>query len=268
LLGGFLCYLIYMYYEETTLNKIVAIARSASDIILKYYSNLPETMNKQDGSPVTIADQESEQLIEAGLRKLTPDIPVVGEELVADGRVPDIAGGQYWCVDPIDGTSGFLKHNDMFCICIALIKDNYPVFGLIHSPTQNATWLGSKHGAYKLAGGENIPLSVQLVGQDKIAITSPTPSKKMIRFLSNYQITEHRYQGSALKFCLLAENKAHFYPRLSPSSEWDTAAGQAILEAAGGHMYDMQGKRFSYQGNNFKNESFIASNDANTFAPS
>jgi len=247
---------------------VAAIARRAGDAILKFYRRDAMTRIKADDSPVTAADDAAERLIVPALRALTPEIPVVSEEAAAEGRVPEIRGaanpgGRFWLVDPLDGTKEFIAGKDDFTVNVALIEDGRPVLGVVHVPALDLTYVGvapdlatRQRGA---AGPRRIAARLRPAdGAIVLASRSHGDAAALDAFLADESVRARRTAGSALKFCLLAEGVADLYPRLGRTMEWDTAAGQAVLAAAGGSVATLDGAPLRYGKPGFENPHFVA----------
>ncbi len=239
------------------------LAVLAGQKIMEVYQ-LPDfssvTEAKSDQSPLTMADKASHQVIMQGLTGHYPHIPVWSEE----GRdVPFEERrhwGQFWLVDPLDGTKEFLKRNGEFTVNIALIEGGRPVLGVIYVPVTGLLYFGgSGRGAFtQLPGQTPLPIRVSGDSPTRIAVGSRSHSSpEEAALLNEYRVTEHIAIGSSLKFCLIAEGKANFYYRSGPTMEWDTAAGQAIVEAAGGRVTDKNGNFLVYNKLSPLNSSFI-----------
>ncbi len=238
------------------------IAKRAGAEILRHYAGEFAVTRKADDSPVTVADGAAEAIILEGLRRLTPDIPVVAEEEIAAGAVPDIAGGRFWLVDPLDGTKEFVKRNGEFTVNIGLVIGDQPVLGVIHVPVAGTSFGGAgPDSAFREdREGASAPIACRQAPADGItAIASRShPSPRLDALLQNYRVSEIKRSGSAVKFCILAAGEADLYPRFGRTMEWDTAAGHAIVEAAGGSMTELDGSRFRYGKSGFENPGFIA----------
>jgi 3'(2'), 5'-bisphosphate nucleotidase len=250
--------------------ELARIAHAAGRLILSHYGRPAGVKTKADESPVTTADEEAEALIEAALEKFAPGVPVIAEEAVAKGRVPK-AGRRFFLVDPLDGTKEFLKKNGEFTVNIALIQDGRAVCGVVLAPAKARAFIGEgAKGAFELPAPEtaaldwtNIkPIHARAVPQEGIvALVSRTHRDwKTEEYLASYKIAEFNAAGSSLKFGLIAAGEADLYPRHGPTMEWDTAAGQAVLEAAGGTVTTLDGARLMYGKTDvgFRNPSFIA----------
>jgi 3'(2'), 5'-bisphosphate nucleotidase len=237
--------------------KLEDIAITAGNAIMQFRSDGFNKEQKNDGSPVTEADLAADQIINDGLPALAPSIPAITEETFSlqNDQYPE----QYWCVDPLDGTKGFINGGKDFTVNIALIDQRYPVLGVIYAPAMGVLWGGADGRAWKRSAppsptmtlqqmGEAKPITVrdaQLVKPDVVA-TKAHRSPQLERWIQTIDAGDTIAVGSSLKFCTIAEGDADLYPRMGPTMEWDTAAGQAILEAAGGQMVNPEGNRFSY----------------------
>ncbi len=224
---------------------------------------------KADQSPVTDADHAAEAVILAGLRSLTPNRPVVAEEEMAAGRVPKLDGGPFWLVDPLDGTKEFIKRNGEFTVNIALVEGGKPLLGIVLAPATDTLWRGAAGlGADKSEKGSAFTAittrSVPAEGLVACASRSHAVYSDLdIWFRNNgLKVTGRIQAGSSLKFCLIAEGKADIYPRFGPTNEWDTAAGQGVLEAAGGEVVTVDGAPLTYGKAGFGNPHFIARSKA------
>ena len=245
---------------------VIAIARDAAAAIIDIYESGFDVTHKADASPLTQADLAAHHCIVAGLQRLTPDIPVLSEE---SAHLVDAATrrswGRLWLVDPLDGTREFVKRNGEFTVNIALIDEGVAVFGVIQAPVTGVLWHGTPgHGAFRCDGdGERrirarAPASAPL----KVAASRSHRDARTEALMARMGEVEPVGLGSSLKFCRLAEGAMDVYPRFGPTSEWDTGAGQAILEAAGGAVLDPQGRPFRYnQRATVLNGDFIALGD-------
>jgi len=229
------------------------IALDAGAEIMRLYANGFAVETKSDASPVTEADRAAEAIILKGLATLAPDIPVIAEEEAAAGRLPDI-GQRFFLVDPLDGTREFISRNGEFTVNIALIEQGQPVAGVVYAPALGRLFWGQTgNGAFSadVTGGvigEARPIHVRKAPQDGLrAIGSRSHGAAETQaWLKPYNIRDFVSAGSSLKFCLLAAGEADLYPRLGRTMEWDTAAGHAVLNAAGGRMTRLDGTPFLY----------------------
>jgi 3'(2'), 5'-bisphosphate nucleotidase len=240
------------------------LARAAAREIMRIYAGDLGARTKADQSPVTDADHAAEAVIVAGLRALTPGLVVVAEEEMAAGHVPRLDGRPFWLVDPLDGTKEFIKRNGEFTVNIALIEQGKPTLGIVLAPAQDTLWRGDRElGADKSENGDFTAISTRgAPAGGLVACASRSHaiySDLDIWFRSNDLTVAERIQaGSSLKFCLIAEGRADIYPRFGPTNEWDTAAGQGVLEAAGGEVVTTDGRPLAYGKPNFSNPHFIA----------
>jgi 3'(2'), 5'-bisphosphate nucleotidase len=225
------------------------VALRAAAAIMTVYESAFTVEHKLDDSPLTQADLESQRIILEGLETLTPGVPVLAEESAEAPWALRRTWRELWVVDPLDGTREFVKRNDEFVINIALVIEHEPVLGLIAVPAQGIVYVGAQgQGAYRRhADGTRSAIRVALPAAPLRVVGSRShTSPQVTAYLAHSAAYELLGVGSALKFCLLAEGKADLYPRFGPTSEWDTAAGQALLEAAGGHVTRMDGHRLRY----------------------
>jgi len=251
---------------------IMEAAQQAGRAIMDIYRSAPQVHFKADRSPVTDADQASEAILIAALSKLMTDVPVVAEERTASGYVPEFTRS-FFLVDPLDGTKEFLKFNGEFAINVALVEDGRAVFGLIYAPDKAHCYVTLSPGAayrcsllpdpaVRASQAAFTPLSGQVnVSRPFKAIVSRSHLRpEAVSFLEKLGNPERAVLGSSLKFGVLARGDADVYPRFGPTSEWDTAAGQAILEAAGGCAVTLEGQplRYGKRDAGFTNPAFIA----------
>ncbi|HAA92653.1 MAG: 3'(2'),5'-bisphosphate nucleotidase [Rhodospirillaceae bacterium] len=241
---------------------LVTLADRAGDAVMEIYATDFEYKTKDDFSPVTEADLAAEAIILEELARLTPDIPAVAEEQMAAGNVPKLDGTHYWLVDPLDGTKEFLNRNDEFTVNIGLIEDDRPVLGVVYAPALETSYWGAVEvGAHRRTGNDVAPITVRTPPEEGITVVGSRRHGKggeMDTFLEPYEVNDTLAAGSSLKFCLVAEGKADIYPRFGPTCEWDTAAGHAVLEAAGGKVTNPDGSPFRYRKSDFLNSNFIA----------
>ena len=228
-------------------------AIEAGKAILDVYRSGCEVSHKLDLSPVTVADERAEVIILDHLSRDFPDIPVIAEESVAAGRIPEIGDAPFFLVDPLDGTREFIDHRDEFTVNIAYIVDGRPLAGIVYAPALGLAFTGQHRMAEKLVVDANfsitsrLPIAVRAVGDTMLALASRCHGNaRTDDFLADNAITACTTIGSSLKFCLLAEGKADVYPRFSRTMEWDTAAGDAVLRAAGGTTVTVDGLPLSY----------------------
>ncbi len=229
---------------------LLDLARSAGDAILQIYETDFAVQSKSDQSPLTAADMASHRIIDQGLRSLTPDIPILSEE---SSTVPFAERRQwqrYWLVDPLDGTKEFVKRNGEFTVNIALVEGHTPVLGVVHVPVKDLVYYGAKdRGAWrKAAHADAVPIRVCPQRRDPVQVAGSRShaGESLQNFLRRLGPHEIVSMGSSLKLCLVADGTADLYPRLGPTSEWDTGAAQAVVEAAGGRVTDTELHPLSY----------------------
>ena len=249
---------------DDLLPAIRALALEAGALILRYYEAGAVATAKADGSPVTAADRAAEALITPVLRRLLPGVPVVAEEAAAAGDVPTVdTAGRFWLVDPLDGTKEFVNRNGDFTVNIALIEAGSPRLGVVYAPVPGDLYTGLVGIEARLARPgepERVIRAREAPANGWIAVGSRNHYDPAAEgpVLAAYPVTERRSRGSSLKFGLVAEGAADIYARTGPTSEWDTAAGHAVLLAAGGRMETLEGGAFSYGKPGFRNPGFVA----------
>ena len=252
------------YPDPSALAKeLCALAHVAGREILKFYHGGFQVREKADTSPVTEADEAAEAIILAALRTLTPDIPIVAEEEAASGKVVEVGDKPFWLVDPLDGTKEFIAHRDEFTVNIALVVDGAPLVGVVYAPAQDVTYAAHGPGtAIVIAGAKPPrPISARAVPADgAVAVGSRSHGDrdKMQALLKSDRIASVIVSGSSIKFCLVAAATADIYPRYGHTFEWDTAAGHAVLAAAGGSVRTLDGNDLIYAKPKFFNPEFIA----------
>lgn len=247
---------------QVNIEALLKIAVQAGEAILKIYNQEEaiEVKVKADESPLTLADEASHQVIMQGLQTLYPEIPVLSEEGAAISPAERKMWEYYWCVDPLDGTKEFIRRNGEFTVNIALIHENHPVLGVIYVPVQEILYYGGfEMGAFKRTSDDiTTLLQVDARAAEWISVGSRShAAPEEAQILAHYPIVNSITAGSSLKFCLVAEGKAHIYYRHGPTMEWDTAAGQAVLEGAGGKITKPDGEPFLYNKENLLNGSFL-----------
>ena len=250
------------------LEGVITLAHAAGDAILPFWRAGVEVTAKADDSPVTAADLAAHHVLLDGLTALDPSIPVLSEE---DANIPrSIRAGwtRWWLVDPLDGTKEFISGSEEFTVNVALIEEGRVVFGVVSMPTSGRCYYGGAGlGAWRADGDVSVPISVRNTPPEGESLTvvasrrhSSPEQERLLAGLSEHlgelQLTS---VGSSLKFCLLAEGAADCYPRLAPTSQWDTAAAQGVLEGAGGVVLQLDGEPFSYPPReSLLNDSFLA----------
>jgi len=249
---------------DIEIQEIIKTANQAGMAILDIYHH-EELFNvvdyKSDDSPLTLADKKSHQILALKLMELFPDIPLLSEEGKSIPFEVRKEWAQFWLVDPLDGTKEFIKRNGEFTVNIALIKNDYPVLGVIHTPVTGITYYASTdRGAFKLENKKIIPLKGPAdKGNDLIGVRSRShASPEEEEVFNKFHVTDFISVGSSLKFCMVAEGKADLYYRHGPTMEWDTGAGQAIIEEAGCEMINLKTKeRFIYNKESLLNPGFL-----------
>ncbi|WP_395645042.1 3'(2'),5'-bisphosphate nucleotidase CysQ [Terricaulis sp.] len=243
--------------DRPSLDALIAIALDAGREIMRVREIGFEAMKKGDGSPVTIADQRAEAVIEKGLHALMPDVPMIGEEAVAEGRVPT-CGQRWWCVDPLDGTRDFVAGLSEFTVNIALIEDGFPVMGVVLLPVSGEMFAGEPgralKGVYDIHDGRALKPSAPIhaangkptEGWRVFASRRSGAGDATTRFLDAIGPHTRAAASSSLKFCRLAEGAADLYPRFGDVNEWDAAAGHAVLAAAGGDVMRLDATPLRY----------------------
>jgi 3'(2'), 5'-bisphosphate nucleotidase len=242
------------------LETLVRIARAAGAVVMRHYEAGCDTRVKADRSPVTDADEEAEKLILAELAAAFPGVPVVAEEEAAAGRIAKV-GARFFLVDPVDGTKEFVKRGGEFTVNIGEIVDGRPASGVVLAPAIGRLFVGAVgEGAFELAGDTARVIAARAPAADGlVAVSSRShPDAKTNELLKTLTIKGHTHAGSSLKFCLVAAGEADIYPRAGQTMEWDTAAGHAVLRAAGGTVTNWDGTPFLYGKPGFLNGPFIA----------
>lgn len=244
---------------------VIVIAREAAAAILQVYENAFEVESKSDSSPLTAADMAAHHIISDGLGRLTPDWPVLSEEAADIPWETRRHWGRYWLVDPLDGTREFVKRNGEFTVNIALIDQNISIFGVVLAPVGGALWHGVLgQSAYRRDGQTDVELRTRVPasGTLRVAASRSHRDARTEALLARIGDAETIGLGSSLKFCRIAEGSLDVYPRFSPTSEWDTAAAQCVLEAAGGAVLAPDGRAFRYnRRETLLNGDFIALGD-------
>jgi 3'(2'), 5'-bisphosphate nucleotidase len=235
---------------RSLIEPIVALAEDAGRAILEVYSTDFDVQEKADESPLTQADLASHRWIDAGLRSLAPDIPIISEE----SGLPDFSERsrwrRYWIIDPLDGTKEFVNRNGEFTVNIALVEDHRPVLGVVHVPVQDKTYVGCKGLGAERREKDREPVAIRVAeacaSPARIVGSRSHRGASLDRFLESVGDYDMVPMGSSLKFCVVAEGGADVYPRLGPTSEWDTAAAQAVVEQAGGKVVTLDGEPMQY----------------------
>ena len=243
------------------LDALILLIRDAGRVVMEVYDSDFDVEEKQDESPVTAADRLAEAVILDGLRQLTPGIPIVAEEAVSGGVVPDVSE-HFWLVDPVDGTKEFISRNGEFTVNIALISHGRPVLGLVLAPALSrlfhggeglGAWVENAQGTRAIRVRAVPDAGLTVVGSRRHGDQSAEEA-----LFAGRQVAERKSVGSSLKLCLVAEGGADVYPRFGRTMEWDIAAGDAVLRAAGGTVVTLDGKVLGYGKPGFDNPHFVA----------
>ena len=251
--------------NDELINSVKSIGVEAGSAIMDVYHTDYDIQIKTDNSPVTEADKKANTIIANKLNQLTPDIPILSEE----GRNIPFSEREnwtsFWLIDPLDGTKEFIKKNDEFTVNIALIENGKPIFGVVYAPALDLLYWGEVgEGAYKKSGDSaevKINILDELNSPVLVVGSRSHPSERMNAFMGQFKESQVRPMGSSLKVCLVADGSVHFYPRLGPTMEWDTAAAHAVLRAAKGEMIKYgTNEPLEYNKRNLLNPEFIAGN--------
>lgn len=256
--------------SSTLCNQLLDVTLVAGRVIMDHYHAGVDISLKDDKSPVTKADTDAEAIILEALGKIIPEVPVISEEAASDGWIPEV-GNRFFLVDPLDGTKEFIHHNDEFTVNIALIENNAPVMGIVYAPALSRMFFApSPHHAFELHLPCNQTIQFNKAFELKVrtppaqgltaAVSRSHIDPETLKFLEKFNIAERRSTGSSLKFCLIAAAEIDIYPRTGPTMEWDTAAGQAVLQGAGGSVTTQNGKPLAYGkgAQKYKNPAFTA----------
>ena len=247
-----------------------SLALTSGEVIMDVYnSNSFEVLLKSDDSPVTVADKKADEVISKGLKKYFPEVPVVTEEQV---KSHDLNASVFFIVDPLDGTKEFIKRRGDFTVNIALVVNGEPIRGIVYAPARQRLFYTDENGEAVEEMADFSVSKMGLIKKIKTAFSDNTAlkvvaskshrDKKTDEYISKYNYKELVSAGSSLKFCLIAAGEADLYPRFGPTMEWDTAAGQAVLSAAGGIVLQMENKQpLKYGKPNYKNPFFIATSE-------
>ncbi len=255
--------------DSRLLEAMIAAALEAGRAIHDIYASGFNVSHKADATPVTDADHAAEAIILAHLRRAAPGVPVVAEEEVAAGRAPEV-GREFFLVDPLDGTKEFVQRRGDFTVNIALTRSGVPVLGVVYAPANSQLFAGnvgtqqafrSEQPATSTARAPRGPIRVRPAPRAGLTVVASRShaTAETDTYLAQYEVAERVAVGSSLKFCLVASGTADLYPRLGPTMEWDTAAGHAVLAAAGGSVLALGGVPLRYGKPGFRNPWFIAS---------
>jgi 3'(2'), 5'-bisphosphate nucleotidase len=242
------------------LDAVTAIALTAGKAILAVARGRADVTTKSDGSPVTAADQASHDAIVGPLAAILPGVPVISEEAAAHAAVA--AGTRFWLVDPLDGTKEFIKQSGEYTVNIALIDGGRPVLGVVHAPALDLTFRGDMSGAERLrdSGSAVEPIVTREAPAEGVTVVASRDhgdTSKLSAFLEGRKVAAERGIGSSLKFCLVAAGEADLYPRFGRTMEWDTAAGHAVVLAAGGAVRTEEGADLTYGKPGYENPHFV-----------
>jgi 3'(2'), 5'-bisphosphate nucleotidase len=243
------------------LGELLPVIAEAGRVVMAIHATDFDVTIKGDDSPVTQADHCAEAVIFAGLKRLTPALPVVAEEAAAAGNIPDV-GACFWLVDPVDGTKEFVGRSGEFTVNIALVEHGVPVLGLVLAPALGRLfWGGRGLGAWVEEGGARRAIATRAVPPQGLTVVGSRwhgDDAAVDAFLAGRTIAARTTVGSSLKLCLVAEGAADVYPRFGRTMEWDIAAGDAVLRAAGGGVRDLGGAALRYGKPGFENPDFAA----------
>jgi 3'(2'), 5'-bisphosphate nucleotidase len=254
--------------DGAMVQSLIYTAQRAGGAIMAVFATDFSVRQKSDASPVTVADEAAEKIILADLAAIAPGVPVVAEEAVAAGKVPVIAE-RFFLVDPLDGTKEFISRRDEFTVNVALVENGEPVLGVVYAPARHELYWGDARGRKAGRIDADPDGTMPSLGNAISARVAPERGLTAVAsrshrtpetdaFLADYPVAEFRSIGSSLKFCVVATGEADIYPRLGPTMEWDTAAGHAVLTAAGGSVTGLAGEPFRYGKPGFRNGNFVA----------
>ncbi len=255
---------------KSLLEPAVDIAVAAGKDALKFYGKDGPVEYKSDNSPLTLADKASHETIVRALRERTPEIPILSEESPEEDKDRRKEWECFWLVDPLDGSKEFIKRSGQFTVNIALVQGTETILGVVHVPVSGVTYTGlpvegtGGGGAWvRSPGEEEKPIRARAADLEHLTVVASKDHAGPIveAFLARLSGAEVTSMGSSLKFCLVAEGKADFYPRVVPTMEWDTGAAQCIVEAAGGRVTDLDGERLRYNKESLRNPSLMAIGD-------
>ena len=257
--------------SESLIAELVEVVRRAGRAILDVYETNFEVRRKSDSSPVTLADLAAHDVIAAALGALTPEIPLLSEESEPPPYAERRRWQRYWLVDPLDGTREFVDRNGQFTVNIALIENGSPCLGLVGAPTLGKVYVGRvaagraeccEDGAVSRIRGRPMATDRPLAVMASRSHRNERLERYLRALAQTFPAVDRRSVGSSLKLCVLAEGGADLYPRLGPTSEWDIAAAHAVLSAAGGALWGLDGRPIAYNKKEFLNPDFIAVADA------
>ncbi len=256
--------------SDLLVQQIIGIARQAGAAILSvYHSDDLGVTNKSDASPLTLADLAAHRLIVQELGRVLPIYPVLSEEAADIEYSQRAAWTRYWLVDPLDGTKEFIKRNGEFTVNIALIENGAPIMGVVYAPVLDVCYYGSVGEGAFVQRGTNVAQAIRAVvaaenENIKVVASRSHSDERTAALLQKLGKVECVSMGSSLKLCLVAEGVAHFYPRLGPTMEWDTAAAHAVVNAAGGKVCRTDGSALTYNKKNLLNPEFFVLSNTDT----
>ncbi len=253
--------------KKELLDGLLILVEQAGKAIIQIYQNDIQVELKSDNSPLTKADKKAHEIISAGLMKLQPDLPIISEE---GAHLPyEIRKNwrTYWLIDPLDGTKEFINRNGEFTVNIALIEDGYPIIGVVGQPVEERIYYAAAElGAFEIGSNQLDPVSISTKAAQNTILTLVSKShlsEELHEEINHQKNVEMISIGSSLKFCMIANGKADFYPRIGPTSEWDIAAAQCVVEVAGGKVLSFGGERMKYnQKESFTNSDFVVIGDS------
>ncbi|NNC63879.1 MAG: 3'(2'),5'-bisphosphate nucleotidase CysQ [Gammaproteobacteria bacterium] len=236
--------------QERLIDPLRALAEQAGRAIMEVYETAFEVEHKEDNSPLTAADRASHDIICAGLAEFEPHLPLLSEESPPEELEERLSWRRYWLVDPLDGTKEFVKRNGEFTVNIALIEDHRAVLGIVRAPALDLEYVGATAAGAWVRRGTGAAEAIETTTAPdeglRVVGSRSHPSGELATYLERLGPHELKPMGSSLKICLVADGQADVYPRLGPTSEWDTAAAQAVLESAGGSMISLDGRELRY----------------------
>lgn len=246
------------------IERLIDLVQKAGVEILRFYDSSIDVIAKEDKSPLTQADLASNKVLVDGLRALKPEIPVMSEEMTEAPYNERAQWTSFWCVDPLDGTKEFIKRTGEFTINIGLVENGTPTLGVVYAPVSGVIFVGGTHSdagfARRILDGKTVDIHVRDLNLEAIDIVaSRDHSGPLVKELADrFPHAGFKSMGSSLKFCLVAAGEADIYLRDVPTMEWDTAAAHAILKAAGGELYTLDGKPLTYNKANLRNPEIVA----------
>lgn len=252
--------------KKELLDGLLILVEQAGKAIIEIYQNDIHVERKSDNSPLTKADKIAHEIISAGLMELQSDLPIISEEGVHLPFEIRKNWRTYWLIDPLDGTKEFINRNGEFTVNIALIENGYPIIGVVGQPVEERIYYAAdKLGAFEIGPNHSDPISIltkKTEGSIKTLVSKSHLSEELREEINQQENIEMISIGSSLKLCMIASGEADFYPRIGPTSEWDIAAAQCVLEVAGGKVLSLDGERVAYnQKESFRNSDFIAIGD-------